>query len=83
MKITNIEDLRSRLLTAFERLEADSGYAQQAKELANVSGKIIGTIRVEMEYALLHKQAPMIPFIGLPKAALETPRSPKQIKSQK
>ena len=63
-KPTNITDLRDQLLDAFVLLKNDPKRVLQCKELANVAGKVINTVRVQIEYAELRKELPEIPFVG-------------------
>lgn len=64
MKITNITELRNQLLESFELLQKDPRRMAQATELANTAGKIVDTVKVEMQYALMKNEEPDIPFIG-------------------
>ena len=59
-----IQELRQRLLHNFTLLEEDPRRINQAQELSNYAGKIIGTITAELKYALLKGQEPEIQFLG-------------------
>ena len=63
MGIQNISDLRKQLVESFEILKKDPRTINQAGELANTAGKIIGTIKIEIEYAHLRKVRPKIDFL--------------------
>lgn len=65
-KPKNIEELRDGLLEAYEWVKADPRRANQVKEMTNAAGKVIGTLKLEIEYALLRRAAPgtNIPFLG-------------------
>jgi hypothetical protein len=63
MPIKNIRDLRSELCSVFEQLKGDPRRVDQAKELSNAAGKIIGTCKVEIEYAGMRKEKPTIQFL--------------------
>ncbi len=63
-KITTLEELRTDLLEAYESLKADPRRINQVSELSNTAGKIIASVKVEMEYAALRGEKPDIKFIG-------------------
>jgi len=46
----NVTDLRNQLIDTFERLKAKEIGVNEAKELANVSGKIISSAKTQLEY---------------------------------
>jgi len=61
---TNVEQLRKSLLTAFGWVQSNPKKATQVKEMANVAGKVISSVKVELEYALLRKETPNIAFLN-------------------
>ena len=63
----NIEELRTGLLDAYEWVKADPRRANQVKEMTNAAGKVIATLKVELEYAMLRKESPSIPFLSYKK----------------
>lgn len=63
-KITNITELRTDLLEAYEMLKADPRRLNQVAELSNTAGKIIASAKVEMEYCAMRGEKPEIPFIN-------------------
>lgn len=63
-KPTNITELRDQLLEAFDQLKGDPRRALQAKELTNTAGKVISTLKAQIEYAMLRGEEPNIPFMG-------------------
>lgn len=63
-KPSNITELREQLLDAFDWVKSDARRANQVKEMANTAGKVLGTIKLQMEYAMLKGEEPDIPFIG-------------------
>jgi hypothetical protein len=63
-KIENIQDLRTDLLDAYDSLKKDPRRINQVAELSNTAGKIIGTVKLEMEYAIARREVPNIPFLG-------------------
>lgn len=60
----DINELRTQLLDAFDWVKADPRRANQVKEMTNSAGKILGTIKAQMEYAVLRGEEPEIPFLG-------------------
>ena len=64
MPIKNIRDLRKELCSVFETLKDDPRRVDQAKELSNAAGKIIGTCKVELEYAGMRKEKPNVDFLA-------------------
>jgi len=63
-KPTDITDLRDQLLEAFDTLKGDPRRAMQTKELTNTAGKVIATLKAQLEYSLLRGEEPEIPFMG-------------------
>jgi len=63
-KPKNISELRDQLLEAFELVKTDPRRANQVKEMTNAAGKVLGTIKAELEYAQLRSEEPEIPFMG-------------------
>jgi hypothetical protein len=60
----DMTELRDQLLDAFEQLKGDPRRVIQVKELTNTAGKIIGTVKSQLEYSLLRSEEPDIPFMG-------------------
>lgn len=46
----NIKDLRDEQIDAYNKLKAGKIGQSQAKELANVAGKILSSCKIQMEY---------------------------------
>ena len=63
-KPTDINELRDSLLDAYDMLSKDPKRVVQVGELANTAGKVLGTIKAQMEYALARGEEPDIPFMG-------------------
>ncbi len=59
----NITELRSSLLTNYEQMKNKSMPIKTGKELANTAGKIINTLRLELEYNTLMGLKIKIPFL--------------------
>ena len=60
----NIQDLRDELIDAFNMVKEDKRCAGQVKEMVNAAGKILGTVKLELEYAAIRGDKPVIPFLG-------------------
>lgn len=63
-KPNDINQLRDQLLDAFKSIQEDPRRHNQVKETANVAGKILGSLKLQMEYALMKGEEPDIPFLG-------------------
>lgn len=63
-KPTDVNELRDSLLDAYDMLARDPKRVVQVGELANTAGKILGTVKAQMEYALARGEEPDIPFMG-------------------
>lgn len=59
----NIEELRSELANIFNGLKSGDVEPKVAAELNNSAGKMINTVKVELEYAALRKKQPKIDFL--------------------
>ncbi len=60
----DITELRDQLLEQFELLKNDPRRMLQTRELTNAAGKVVATIKCQLEYALLKGEEPDIPFLG-------------------
>ena len=63
-KPKNIKELRDDLLDAYDLLKTDPRRLNQVAELANTAGKVIGTVKIELEYAALRKEKPDVAFLN-------------------
>jgi hypothetical protein len=63
MKPTNIEQLRDQLLDVFLETRAGTTKHYVAKETTNTAGKILGSIKLELEYAAMRGEKPEIAFL--------------------
>ena len=70
-RIENIEQLRDQLLDAYDWVKTDPRRTNQVKEMANAAGKVIASLKVELEYAALRGNKPLIQFLGGDKGAME------------
>lgn len=63
-KINDINQLRDELIEAYDTVKRDPRRANQVKEQVNAAGKILGTLKAQMEYAMMRGEEPDIPFMG-------------------
>lgn len=63
-KPKDISELRDQLLDAFEWIKTDPRRANQVKEMTNAAGKILGTVKAQLEYAVVRGEQPEIAFLG-------------------
>mgnify|MGYP005839787641 CR=1 FL=1 len=59
----NITELRQSLGENYEELKAGKMDIKMAKELANTAGKMINTVKVELEYKKMTRSKKSIPFL--------------------
>ncbi|VVE82662.1 hypothetical protein [Pandoraea sputorum] len=59
----NIRDVRAELSKVFDDLKAGRLKPAEASELNNAAGKIINSLKVEIEYYALRKEKPKIDFL--------------------
>ncbi len=62
-KINTISELRSSLLDVFTDLQNGAIELKEAAELNNTAGKIINSVKVELEYYSLVKKVPSNKFL--------------------
>lgn len=62
-----INELRDELLTLFDNIKSGDADVKAAGEMNNTAGKIINSVKVELEYAALRKVEPSIPFLNYEK----------------
>lgn len=67
----NVIELRKKLCVVFDELKDKTIRPQVAKELVNTAGKIINSVKLELEYSSLRKETPIIDFLGGEKTPLE------------
>lgn len=79
-KPNDINELRDQLLDVFDSVVKDPRRAAQADTASNTAGKILGTIKAQMEYALARGEEPDIPFLGKTSGKLLKPGA-KQLSS--
>ena len=59
----NADQLRTNLAEVFQQLRAGTIKPSEAAELANPAGKMINSAKIQVEYYVLRKEAPTIPFL--------------------
>ena len=84
MKVHTIEELRDELLDVFENLRTGKMEIGDAKEINNTAGKVIASVKVQLEYALLRRESPSLPFLKSPLSieATTPTAKPKRIKAK-
>lgn len=60
----NVIELRKELCSIYHDLKNDAIEIDRAKELTNTAGKIISSVKLELVYAALRKESPVIDFLG-------------------
>lgn len=63
-KIKTIDDLRERVLDAFEDLSKQRITHEEANALAKLNDTIVAGLKTQMEYAKLTEKIPYIPFLS-------------------
>lgn len=76
-KPKDINELRDQLLDAFEMVKQDPRRASQVQEMTNTAGKVIGIIKLQLQYAISKAEEPDLPFLG------KTSGKPIKIAAQK
>jgi len=62
--VKNMNELRTKLSSVMDRVEKDKAFIPQAMEINNAAGKLIGTVRTELEYYKLRREKPpRMPFV--------------------
>jgi hypothetical protein len=58
-----VTDLRNELCNTFDDLKAGNITPKVASEMNNSAGKIINTLKVQLDYHTMTKTKPNIPFL--------------------
>ncbi len=61
----NVIELRQELINIFDDIKSQKIKGSDAKEMVNTAGKIIGTVKLQLEYAGLRKETPAIEFLSV------------------
>lgn len=64
MEIKTINDLRSILAEEIQKIKEGKTNPANVNAITNATGKILSSIKLEMEYNKLMNKTPDIPFIG-------------------
>ena len=59
----NVQDLRNELILTYEKLKTGKMGVREAKEHANVCGKILSSAKVQLDYNVYTKSGSKIPFL--------------------
>jgi hypothetical protein len=62
-KIKNLNDVRDRLETLYVNLENGRVRAADAKEMANIAGKMISSGKLSLERKVFMKDKSAVPFL--------------------
>ena len=62
-KISNIHQLRTALCETVEGLREGTVPPATAEAISNASGKVVQTIRLQLEFARQRNEVPVIPFM--------------------
>jgi hypothetical protein len=62
-KIKDVKDLRDELIEVYDELKTGNMGIREAKERANVAGKIIASAKIQLEYNMYIKSGNKIPFL--------------------
>ncbi len=60
----NITELRDQLLEVFETIKKDPKKTKQATVMVNAGRAILGTVKAQIDYAVLRNEEPEIQFLG-------------------
>jgi hypothetical protein len=61
--VNTASELRAELAAVFAQLKAGAIKPSEAAELANLAGKMIASAKVQVEYAALREDVPLIAFL--------------------
>lgn len=59
----NIEEMQAKLMRQIELLDAGDGDPERCNAMANAAGKLIGTIRLQMDFARMIGVKPNLPLL--------------------
>lgn len=65
MKTTNVVELRNDLLKVYDQMRNGKLGLDEAKQSANVAGKIMSTAKTQMEYNKMIQSKSRIPFLDV------------------
>jgi hypothetical protein len=64
--IKTVNDLRSILAEEIDKVRKGETTAANCNAITNATGKILSTVKLEMEYGKIHGITPIIDFITMP-----------------
>ena len=64
-KVTNIRDLRDTLIDVYDNIRGGKMGIREAREHANVAGKIISSAKIQLEYNAYMKTQSKIGFLDV------------------
>lgn len=64
--MATIKQLRDELMDTFNKLRSGEVEVKVAAEMNNTAGKVINTIKAELEYAVIRGDVPTISFMHEP-----------------
>jgi hypothetical protein len=67
--MATIKQLRDELMDTFNKLRSGEIEVKVAAEMNNTAGKVINTIKAELEYAVIRGDVPVIAFMHEPVVA--------------
>jgi acyl CoA:acetate/3-ketoacid CoA transferase beta subunit len=67
-KINNVVDLRDDLLQVYTQMRNGMLGIDEARQAANVAGKIMSTAKTQIEYNKMTHSKERIPFLDVPQA---------------
>jgi hypothetical protein len=77
----NIEELRIELTDAFDQVRKDPKRVFQVDAVVNAAGKIISSLKLELQYAELRKEMPDIEFLNYKNRKTMAPPKPLAAKA--
>lgn len=79
MTISNVEDLRNYMAEELERLRTKESTPATANAAANIAGKMMSSVKMELEYNKMVGASPNISFLnGINRKLLETKQNKKE-----
>lgn len=77
--MTTITDIRDDLIKVFNGLRDGTVDIKDAVEINNTAGKIINSAKVQLAYAALRGETPLIPFLDTTPAPTKTLSAEREV----
>ena len=77
-ELKTVNDMRTMLTEEIVKLRNGETNAANVNAIVNATGKILSTVKMEIEYNKLLGKVPIIPFIETGKKVLEAPKTDKK-----